>query len=269
MSKLLVGDLETSGLDPKTDCILEMALAVVDARTLEIEDVEKWLVLPPNVDGPRSFDAWVKDLERGNSYVFDMHTKNGLLEELRNAATITGAAPRSDGRGPFVEHVEQEALQFLVKNCTALQAVRENRREAAPGETLFGDSIDDLPKGRDSSFMFTGNSIANLDIPMLKTWMPRFAEALHYRIMDVSVLRTWLCDISGVDFPEEIANAIRTGNPVRSSSDDTPAEEAHRAYGDVKACISQLQAMTAWLRKESLDASSHRMSAATRAAGHA
>ncbi len=267
MSKLLVGDIESSGLNTKTDCILEMALAVVDARTLEIEDVEKWLVLPPNVDGPRSFAAWELDLKRTNSFVFDMHTKNGLLEELRGAAYVASSA--SDDGGAFLERVEQEALRFLVKNCPALQAVRENRREAAPGETLFGDSVDDLPKGRDSSFMFTGNSIANLDIPMLKTWMPRFAEALHYRIMDVSVLRTWLCDISGVDFPEEIANAIRTGSPVRSSSEETPAAEAHRAYGDVKACISQLQAMTTWLQQESSAAACARNAAAARAAGHA
>jgi oligoribonuclease (3'-5' exoribonuclease) len=215
--KLAVIDLETTGLDIETDCILEIGLVVLDADKPDLPQIEaeRWLVLPPDVDGPKSFAAWEKRFAASNPYVFEMHSQKGengtsLLDELRALASPE----------PWVEPLElkqiEDAMVTVLLNLT-------------PNENL------PLTQGK-SEFLFAGNSIANLDIPMVKKYFPRFHSMLHYRIMDVSVLRTFYTHLAGGLLPEDIAVAIAGG------------AKGHRAYDDAKHAADTLRELVQWVR---------------------
>jgi oligoribonuclease len=70
-------DLETTGLDPKSDFPLEIAAALCDPKDLDrpIFQVCSVIAFEPHVFKHRLDD---------NPVVLDMHTKNGLLERLKD-----------------------------------------------------------------------------------------------------------------------------------------------------------------------------------------
>lgn len=66
-------DLETTGLDPNSDVILEIALIITD---VDLNVVDEWQTL---VNSPR----W-RERILANEFVFNMHSENGLLRDLLN-----------------------------------------------------------------------------------------------------------------------------------------------------------------------------------------
>ena len=100
MSKLLnedvivVVDLETTGLNPNNNWILEVGAVLADAKSLEVIDSRSWVVRPiaeMRKAGPFAA-ARVASIEevkaRADSYVLKMHEANGLWAEVE-AATQT------------------------------------------------------------------------------------------------------------------------------------------------------------------------------------
>lgn len=86
---LVVLDLETTGLCPERDEILEIAFIVVDNETLDTLGSYESIVRPAALDLMRLSDA-----------VIDMHSKNGLLTLARSAQLD-------------VQDVQSEALEAL------------------------------------------------------------------------------------------------------------------------------------------------------------
>lgn len=76
-------DVETTGLDETKGDLLEIAIVVTDDQLNEVASAST--VIRP----PVSLDATIAKMD---PYVKDMHTKNGLIDELRNLAP----APPSD-----------------------------------------------------------------------------------------------------------------------------------------------------------------------------
>lgn len=75
-------DLETTGLNPFKDCILEFAVALVnDGRGGDMSIVETFdsVVLPSSMEAFETMDP----------YVVQMHTKSGLLAALEGPDAIT------------------------------------------------------------------------------------------------------------------------------------------------------------------------------------
>lgn len=70
---LVFADIETTGLDPEKDFVLEVGLAVTD---LQLNYLGDWSSLVLN-------DDW-RARCAGNEFVWDMHTKSGLIRELDN-----------------------------------------------------------------------------------------------------------------------------------------------------------------------------------------
>lgn len=72
--KYLWLDIETTGLDHENDVILEVAMLVTDSMLHQIGDsVQRTLYISPN------------EAERLDSYVRQMHTSSGLLDDCRSS----------------------------------------------------------------------------------------------------------------------------------------------------------------------------------------
>jgi len=227
--KLVVIDLEGSGLNteprsersPKEpDCILEVGLVVLNAETLVEEYRDSWLVQPPFVSNAAfpelevAFDTWETNLREKNKFVFDMHSKPGtdspagesLLQALRKSL-------KSDRNS----HEDVEARMIAALYMASGLKDEKTRAEFA------------LLHPGNSPLMLCGNSIANYDIPMLRLWMPNLLKCLSYRIMDVSVLRSFYQDIAKVKLPEGLAEKIKSGGG------------GHRALSDALFCAEALR----------------------------
>lgn len=63
-------DLETTGLNPRRDSIIEVALIVTTRKHLEVRHKETWLVEGPDPTEPK---------------IIEMHSKSGLLTERANS----------------------------------------------------------------------------------------------------------------------------------------------------------------------------------------
>lgn len=88
--KLIWLDLETTGLDPQHDLILEVAVGVAE--------LERPFDIGPVFERVVGYDAAV--LGNLSSFILDMHTKNGLLEACR-ISTVA------------LEDVEEQLLEFV------------------------------------------------------------------------------------------------------------------------------------------------------------
>jgi oligoribonuclease len=148
--RMLWIDIETTGLEPTEDVILELGLAITD-KFGGLLDQESWLV-------GSKLPYYDKAVKRGREHeiVGPMHEMNDLWQEWEFAVnsdldTRNSMLPRA---------VEQEAISFLQKN------------DVQPG-----------------TLEMCGASVGSLDRPMLKEHMPNLLEYFHYRIIDISTLR--------------------------------------------------------------------------------
>lgn len=93
-------DLETTGLDPNSDSILEIAISLTDDK-LNIIDSFESVVWPT-----KSLSAVLYDM---SDYVYEMHTINGLISEV-----VYGTyAKMHDSPIPTVDSVENTVLDWL------------------------------------------------------------------------------------------------------------------------------------------------------------
>lgn len=74
--KYLWMDLETTGLDPQKDKILEVAWLITDTKLNVIKEVTSMLCPPSN------FEDMISTLD---PYVLDMHTRNNLIDNISSS----------------------------------------------------------------------------------------------------------------------------------------------------------------------------------------
>lgn len=100
MTNLVWVDLETTGLDPQKDDILEVSVIVTD-QNLVMQDAPFTRVVLP---GP----GWADKIQ-ANKYVREMHNKSGLRAELDAISDL----PFSERRHHFLHTVEEGAVEYL------------------------------------------------------------------------------------------------------------------------------------------------------------
>jgi oligoribonuclease len=86
-------DLEMTGLDPETCAIVEMAMILTDTEFNQLTE-------------PLNLAIWQADsvLETMCPYVRDMHTKTGLIKQIRESKVS-------------LEQAEQKAMKILTEYC--------------------------------------------------------------------------------------------------------------------------------------------------------
>lgn len=90
-------DIETTGLDPKTDEILEIAWVLTDEHFDQLTMVRAYIVAPASA------------LARANDYVRDMHEASGLAEhlaEVGDGAEFRSQAAYRQVRADIALHVD-------------------------------------------------------------------------------------------------------------------------------------------------------------------
>ncbi len=146
-------DLETTGLDEKTGRILEYAAVFTDLELNELAALEG-IVLQ---------NIWkVKNLM--NDFVLDMHTKNGLLEELAQAGDADYNTTLTLAEG---------------KLLSALESLQD-----------------------ENTIVVIAGSTISFDRGWVKEHMPTLEETLHYRQLDVSSYKVGFPEIFGTETSE-------------------------------------------------------------------
>jgi oligoribonuclease (3'-5' exoribonuclease) len=202
------------GVDP--DCILEVGYVSLDGKTLKNVNKGSSLVLPPGVKTAEDFDKWCEKLAVADAFVFKMHTDSGLLAQLRELAARTRQTDPVTGFDEGTHaHVEIAFRNDIFAACNAPEPVH-------PGN---------------SKVMFLGNSIANYDIPMFRMWMPEVLRMLSYRIMDVSILRSFT-GFAGIELPGALNAAIKSGGG------------GHRALEDALFCAESFRQVVDFFGRE-------------------
>ncbi len=244
------------GSDP--DCILEVAAVVLEATpTLNAADLDDdinapprvhltelargtWCVLPPNVKTVGDFDTWATLLRERNPFCHTLHSKPGVPDADDIAAAAEAGLPRPVGTTSLLDTLRLVAGHpQAVVDCQLVNVEAALIEMIAPFSPAYAKSRTPGAKplrANTADLIFTGNSIANYDIPLMQLWMPRLFALMNYRIMDVSVLRTFYVTLAGVELPAGLAESIKSGSG------------GHRALGDAAMAADNLKALVRYAR---------------------
>lgn len=153
MNMLLWLDLETTGLDPQNDRILQVAYGITDSQ------MHRWIPVTSDIVTINK-EAW--DLIEASPFIQDMHGKTGLLDKLTGEGT------------KLLEDIEDDILAAMSR--AQLGMLNDI------GYDMDGDEV-----GR---VTLAGASV-HFDKSFIQTWMPRLHEKLSYRIFDTSTLQAF------------------------------------------------------------------------------
>lgn len=222
MNRFIFLDLETTGLDPNTCCILEVGISVYDADNLLTPIAERsWLVHPVEVLPIDDFDyvsvdcacEWWDLFGECHDVVRNMHVRNGLAQEISEALDLGMDA---DEIHEVVE-VEAQAKEFVA--------------EHSQGQRL----------------PMCGKSLHSLDRPFLRKFMPMLDGAFNHRNLDVSQLvmlhkMGWLGDFE--------LEPLRVGTAHRALDDN---HEAALLLDGYRKRLGMLRAMDDYFERISLE----------------
>lgn len=161
-------DLETDGTNSKTGNILEVSCILTDNKLNQIGNPFHSLVCP------HFLEVCVNDMV---PFVREMHTKNGLINDLRKLYESDDLF-RVKAGDYRVANVEKNILSWL-------------------GD-LYPEDVS-IPEIR-----MAGHSINSLDFPFIRVWMPELASNLSHRTLDISSYVRFItdcCEISNEDIP--------------------------------------------------------------------
>lgn len=131
-------DLETTGLEPATDHILEVGWMVTDSKFVITQSVSSCVVTPNK-------HVW-REIE-DSPFIQDMHGKSGLLTDLSKEGTLV------------LGDIEDLVLEDIEKY-----------------------------QGHSEETVYLAGFGVHFDLNFIRIWMPRLADKLSYRILDVRSL---------------------------------------------------------------------------------
>lgn len=150
-NKYVFLDIETTGLDPVQDLILEIAAIVTDD---ELNEVARYSSVVVPCGG-------LHTLERMNDFVRDMHTKNGLIDQINLVST-----------SPLykTESVEHDLLHFFRQN------------KCKPGQIIL-----------------VGRNVGLFDRKFIAHHMRVLNWVLSHRCLEIGDVLRFMRDFCGID----------------------------------------------------------------------
>lgn len=150
-------DIETTGLDPERDLILELAILVTDSELNEVAAFETPITYP--IFRSDDFRDVVPD-----KYVLEMHKKSGLLKDVCL-------------KGGNMKDAEVRALRFL-------NGLHEKR-----GSGFDGATVGIVTEEPARPLLTLAGFSVHFDRSFLKVHMPALERRFSHRHVDVSVLK--------------------------------------------------------------------------------
>lgn len=172
-------DMETTGLDPRKDHMLEIGLMSVDPVSLTPMNTFQSLVITPE-SSTLIYQLMTQDTEldlASYEFITGMHSKNGLFNELDSIV----------GEENF--HPDRVSARAQIWLTNELKVWHNRRLEFAEANSEF--DLDDrgrlMAERKEKPPMF-GSSV-NFDYEECRTWMPELWSQFHYRIIDNSSIK--------------------------------------------------------------------------------
>ena len=139
----------------------------------------------------------------------------------------------TDNKMNVIEELEttvspgQEALNSMddfVRNMHTINGLL-NRIPGAPStievETVWADMLSRINNGDPQRILMVGNSIGSLDMPFIRTCMPKVAAQMHYRSIDITSVRLFAGMMLGADVEFEKKTAHRAKDDVLECQAET------------------------------------------------
>lgn len=200
-------DLETSGLDPNLDRIVEIGWMYADAKLKRITDTQYTAVKPV---------GFAIDRILSNETVRAMHDKTGLLTALTNGDEL-----------PLLQNVERDIVSDLDEIEERYQLWLPNLSE----EERMHPSIT-----QHMEFVLAGKNV-HFDKAFIDRYMPLLSKRLSYRTFDESSLRFALEAVGvGLSIKAGDFKATHGGEPVEGV-----ILGPHRAGYDVELSYTVMQ----------------------------
>lgn len=197
-------DIETTGLNPVENIILEIGMIVFDRDTFqeysEYSAVVVNDIVIEHINHLESMAEWVnnnfseaiKQGVDGARFVYDMHTKNGLIPHIRHWY--------EQGYRNSLSQIEEDLVKWL-------------------GEYNIGNGHTSCPA--------VGSSV-HFDRKFIDLKMPRLGgKSLHYRNVDISTIKTL------VDWWTPEVKSLR--------STETHPKRTHRVLDDCRDSLNELK----------------------------
>jgi oligoribonuclease len=195
-------DLETTGLDPKKDSILEIAIVLTDDDLNELG----------------TFQSFVKPLHGRGIEVMDdfcraMHEKNGIISSLYNVSEVQpfGRTLELKPNLPRLGEVEGAIVEWLRQKAYYPEIPKNGNNAAVADDPL--KVLRATPLG--------GNSV-HFDRSFLREHMDDLEKLFSHRHADCSAIN---------EFAKRWTPSLHAGRPGAGG------EVAHRALADVHASI--------------------------------
>lgn len=161
-------DIETTGLDPKKDHLLEVAIVLTDLDLLTIAQ-RVWLVEPPSLD-IMAVDPFVRNL----------HSENGLFRDLFDAQEARDA--------------ERKDCNYSLYDGTPLSGPRFGDARFVDDQIISWLRNQLRPEGGNLTGLLAigGSGVSHFESRWLPQYLPAFAASVHRSTVDVGVLRRYI-----------------------------------------------------------------------------
>jgi oligoribonuclease len=183
------------------------------------------------------FDTEFTGLDTADAHLLEvaMVMTDTSLRRIADASADVRLCVRLDREAHLSDWVRQN-LAALLDRCRSSEAMPVSEVDLVLAARVDG-ALGRAPADPKLRPVLAGNTV-HMDAALARRLLPEFSRRLHYRLLDVSTLKTfWNDSFAGQVFNKEDVSMIRDWLPAGFS---LPAAAAHDAYYDVHATLAEM-----------------------------